>query len=278
MVGAAFSFALMGLLAKMASQTLSHTQVVFFRSVLSLLVLLPWALRRGRELRTRNARGHVVRGVFGMTAMYCFFFCIAHMALAEALLLNYSLPLFLPLVERVWLGLRLRRALLWPILLGFAGLLLILKPGTGVFQPAALVGVLAALFAATAQVGIRELTRTESVTSIVFYFAVISSLLSLGPALWAWQTPAPELWPVLVGVGVCATLGQLLMTNAYHHAPAAEVGPFIYMSVVFAGCLDWSVFGHLPDPLASAGGLLVIVAGVVALRRASSPSVPSPAD
>jgi drug/metabolite transporter (DMT)-like permease len=278
MVAAALSFAVMGLLAKLASQTLPHTLVVFFRSAIGLALLTPWALRHGRALRTQSPGGHLLRGVFGMTAMYCFFYCIANMALAEALLLNYSLPLFLPLVERAWLGLRVRRAVLWPLLLGFAGLLLILKPGTGVFQPVALVGVLAALFAATAQVGIRQLTRTESVTSIVFYFAVISSVLSLGPALWEWQTPGLALWPVLLGVGVCATLGQLLMTNAYHHAPAAEVGPFIYMSVVFAAGLDWWVFARLPDPLASAGGLLVIVAGVVALRRAPSPPLASTAD
>jgi drug/metabolite transporter (DMT)-like permease len=278
MVAAAFSFAVMGVLAKLAAQTLSNPLVVFFRSAFGLLLLLPWALQHARELRTRNLGGHVLRGLFGMTAMYCFFFCIAHMALAEALLLNYSLPLFLPLVERIWLGLRLRRAVLWPILLGFAGLLLILRPGTGVFQPIALVGVLAAVFAATAQVGIRQLTRTETVTSIVFYFAVISSVISLGPAIWSWQTPALPLWPVLLGVGACATLGQLLMTNAYHHAPAAEVGPFIYMSVVFAGCLDWWVFAHLPDGLAAAGGLLVIVAGAVALRRAPPPAAASPGD
>jgi drug/metabolite transporter (DMT)-like permease len=68
------------------------------------------------------------------------------------------------------------------------------------------------------------------------------------------------------------------MTNAYHHAPAAEVGPFIYMSVVFAGCLDWWVFAHLPDALAAAGGVLVMVAGAVALRRAPAPAAASPGD
>jgi len=272
MVAAAFSFALMGLLAKLASKTLPHTMVVFLRSALGLLVLLPWVLQKGpHALRTRHFGGHVLRGVFGMAAMYCFFYCIAHLALAEALLLNYSLPLFLPIVERAWLGIRISRAVLPPLLLGFAGLLLILKPGTGIFEPVALVGVGAAVFAATAQVGIRKLTRSESVTSIVFYFALISSLLSLGPALWQWHSPALELWPALLGVGVLATLGQLLMTNAYHHAPAAEVGPFIYTSVVFAGVLDWLFFSHLPDLYASSGALLVIVAGVVALRRAATP-------
>jgi drug/metabolite transporter (DMT)-like permease len=143
-----------------------------------------------------------------------------------------------------------------------------LKPGTGVFEPIALVGVFAALFAATAQVGVRGLTRTDSVVSIVFYFGVLSTLITLVPALAVWRTPDLLLWPVLLGVGACATVGQLLMTNAYQYAPAAEVGPFIYASVVFAGVFDWLIFSHAPDRLACVGAALVVVAGVAALRRA----------
>jgi drug/metabolite transporter (DMT)-like permease len=186
------------------------------------------------------------------------------------LLLNYSLPLFLPLVERFWLRTPVSPKTWKPLLIGLLGLVCILKPGTGIFQPVALVGVLSAVLAAIAQVGVRELTRTDRVASIVFYFGVVSTLVSLGPALAGWQTPQPSLWLVLLGLAVSGTIAQLLLTRAYSHAPAAEVGPFIYTSVVFAAMFDWLAFSRLPDALAGIGALLVIAAGVAALR-ASAP-------
>ena len=140
------------------------------------------------------------------------------------------------------------------ILLGFAGILLILKPGLGLFQPAALIGVLSALFASVAQVGIRRLTRTEPVERIVFYFGVISTAVSAAPLVREWRTPPATLWVVLAGLGIVATLGQLALTRAYSHAPATRVGPFIYSAVVFAALLDWLFWGQLAGPAVAGGG------------------------
>jgi drug/metabolite transporter (DMT)-like permease len=276
MIGAALLFAVMGLFAKLASRTLPNAVVVFMRTFLGLLVLVPWALRRGRAaLHTQHLLGHVLRGVFGMLAMYCFFYPISRLSLAEALLLNYSLPLFLPIVERAWLGARMKLSTFRPLGMGLLGLIFILKPSTGIFQPAALVGVCSAVFAATAQVGVRSLTRTESVTSIVFYFGLVSTGIAFVPALLSWRVPDAGLWPVLIGMGTAATFAQLLMTRAYQHAPAAEVGPFIYSSVLFAAVFDWLVFTRLPDAYAGVGAALVIVAGVVALRASTGSKLPS---
>jgi drug/metabolite transporter (DMT)-like permease len=208
-----------------------------------------------------------VRGVVGMGAMYCFFFTIAELGLAEALLLNYSLPLFIPLAERAWLGEPTPRGIWKPLALGMLGLICILKPGMGLFQPVALVGVLGAVLAATAQVGVRRLTLTESVTKIVFYFAICSTLIGLGPALWVWTTPSLSHVPVVLGLVATGTIAQICMTRAYQLAPASKVGPFIYGSVVFAALFDWLIFSRHPDGLSSIGTLLVVVAGVLALRH-----------
>ncbi len=241
--------------------------VVFLRSGLSLLVLLPPILRRGvGQLRTLHLREHIVRGTVGMAAMYCFFFVIGKLGLAEALLLNYSLPLFIPLVERAWLGEPTPRGIWKPLAIGMLGLVLILKPGLGLFQPAALVGVFGALFAATAQVGVRRLTLTESVTKIVFYFSICSTAIGLGPALFAWVTPAASSIPVILAMVAAGTVAQLMMTRAYQLAPAAQVGPFIYGSVAFAALFDWLIFSRHPDGLSSLGTALVVAAGILALR------------
>jgi drug/metabolite transporter (DMT)-like permease len=205
-----------------------------------------------------------------MGAMYCFFFAIAKLGLAEALLLNYSLPLFIPLVERTWLGEPTPRGIWKPLGIGLLGLVLILKPGLGLFRPAALVGVLGAVFAATAQVGVRRLSLTEPVMTIVFYFAISSTLIALGPALASWVTPRAADLPMIALLVVCGTIAQLCMTRAYQLAPAARVGPFIYASVAFAAGFDWWVFARRPDLTSSFGTALIVVAGVLALRSRRS--------
>ena len=132
-----------------------------------------------------------MRGLAGVAAVSCYFYAIARLPLADAVLLNQSIPLFVPLVERVWLGEPIPPRLWRVLLIGFAGLLLILRPGFGVFQPVALVGLASAALASIAQVGIRRLTRTEPVTRIVFYFGLIASLAAAPPAALTWRTPSP---------------------------------------------------------------------------------------
>jgi drug/metabolite transporter (DMT)-like permease len=267
MVGAAFSFAAMGVTVKLASRTLPNSVVVFLRSLLGLVFLAPWLLARSRpSLATVRLKEHLVRGILGMAAMYCFFYAIARLTLADAVLLNYSLPLFVPLIERVALGEPIPRGIWRALALGSCGLMLILKPGLGILQPAALVALFSAVLAASAQVGVRGLTRTEPVTRIVLYFGLVSTLIAVVPAAISWVTPAPSLWPILLFLGFSATIAQLLMTQAYACAPAARVGPFIYTSVVFAAGFDWLFFRKLPDVLSALGALLVAAAGVVTLR------------
>jgi drug/metabolite transporter (DMT)-like permease len=275
MVTSAFLFAAMGEAVKMASAQLSNAMVVFFRNAFGLVALLPWVLRLGAKgLRTAAWPEHLVRGLAGLASMYCYFYAIARLGLSEAILLNYSLPLFVPLIARAWLREEVPPRL-WPALgLGFLGILLILRPGVGVFRPAALAGLLAALLAALAQVGVRRLTRTEPVARIVFYFALISTVVSAAPLVSVWTTPKRGVWIVLAALGILATLAQLLMTHAYAHAPAAQVGPFIYSSVVFAGLMDWWLWGRLPDAAFVAGAVLVCAAGILALRSTTAPAAP----
>jgi drug/metabolite transporter (DMT)-like permease len=272
MVASALFFAAMSAAVKAAAQTLPNTQVVFFRNAVALLVLLPWALRRGvAAVRTDRLPEHLIRGLGGLGAMYCFFFAIAHLRLADAVLLNYTLPLFLPAVERLWLGEPIARRLWRPLAIGFVGILVILKPGTGLFQGPALVALAAAVLAAVAQVGIRNLTRTEPTTRIVFYFALIATAVSALPLPFTWRNPTPPAWAALVASGLLATVGQLLLTQAYASAPAAQVGPFLYTSVVFSGLLDWLFWRTLPDGLFLLGAALVTAAAVVALRQRRGP-------
>jgi drug/metabolite transporter (DMT)-like permease len=264
MVASALLFALMSVAVKLASATLPNVVVVFFRSAAGFVTLLPLIL--GVDLRTRHLREHTIRSLAGIASMYCFFYTLAHMRLADAVLLNYSLPLFMPFVESAWLGEEFPRKLWTPVLVGFLGVIVILRPGQGLIEPVALLGVASALFAAVAQVGVRRLTRTEPVPRIVFYFAITATALSALPAAGAWRMPQGNVWWAVAAMGATATIAQLAMTRAYAHAPAAQVGPFIYSAVVFAAALDWLFWRKLPDAYTVAGGLLVAGAGILSLR------------
>jgi len=251
--------------------------VVFFRSLFGLLALAPWFLRHGpRYYGTSRIGAHAVRGLAGIAAMYCYFYAIGHLPLAEAVLLNYTAPLFIPLAAMLWVGEPVRHQLWWPIGIGLIGVTFILKPGMSLLAPVALVGLAAGLLSAVAMAGIRKLTDTEPATRVVFYFSLTSTLFSAIPLAWRWQTPTPDLWFPLFLIGALSTAAQILMTRGYAQAPAASVGPFLYSIVVFAGLFGWALWEEIPDRYSLAGALLVVVAGILTIRLGGRKAAPQP--
>lgn len=265
-VAAAAAFAVMAACVKTASASVNNELVVFFRSAVGLLILLPWLLKRGvSAVRTQRLGGHLWRAGFGLCAMYSFFYAIAHLHLAEAVLLTYSTPLFIPFIAWAWLREPPPAIALPSALLGFAGIALIVKPETiGLIPFAGVVGVLSGICAAAAWVGIRRISDTEPAVRIVFYFSALSTLVSAVPLLWAWRTPSGAVWLWLVATGIFATAGQYCLTRAYTLAAAARVGPFTYVSVIFAGLIGWALWNEQPDILSLLGMGLVIGCCVLA--------------
>lgn len=275
MLVAALLFATTGAIVKHISVTLPNEMVVFFRSLFGLLALAPFFMRHGlRYYQTQRLNAHLVRALAGLAAMYCYFFAIGHLPLAEAVLLNYTAPLFIPLAAMFWVGEPFSRKLWWPIGIGFVGIVFILKPGLSLLTPIALIGLASGMFSALAMAGIRKLTHTEPATRVVFYFSLTSTLVAALPLAWRWQTPTPDLWLPLILIGVISTIAQILMTRGYSHAPAAQVGPFLYAIVIFAGLFGWALWSEIPDWLSLVGTLLVVLAGIVAIQMGGRKTAP----
>lgn len=269
-------FASMGAAVKAASgMGMSNEMLVFMRNLLGLFVIAPLLLRYGTaEFRTAVYPLHLLRAVLGLSAMYCFFFVLGQLQLADGMLLKMTSPIFMPLIALLWLGERVGRLAIVAIPIGFIGVALVLKPGGEMTWVAAL-GVLGGLLAAVAKVTVRRLGRSEPTTRIVFYFAFNATLISALPLLWAWQTPALNEWALLLLMGVMGTAGQLLLTRGYAVAAAAQVSPFTYFSVVFGAAYGYLFWGETLDWLFVAGALLIAVAGVMAVRgRARKPLPP----
>ena len=238
--------------------------VVFVRNFVSFLVLAPWLLRGGfAGIRTTRLLGHFWRAAFGVAAMYCFFYAIAKLPLAAAMLLTYSTPLYVPFVAWLWIHER-PPAIAFPAsIVGLVGIGFIVRPSATFDLTAGLIGAAAGALAAWAMVSIRRISDTEPASRIVFYFAGMSSLIAAVPLLWSWKTPNGHETLLLIATGVTATLGQLCLTRAYSLAPAARVGPFTYTSVIFSALLAWWLWGEQLDRWTALGCALVIVTCVM---------------
>lgn len=274
-IQAAAAFAVTGACIKAAAPSTSNEVVVFVRCAVSLVALLPWTLRLGTGgIRTQKPGGHLLRAGFGVLAMYAFFYAIARLPLAEAMLLTYSTPLWVPFIAWFWIGERPPWVVLPASLLGLLGIALIVKPGSAQIEwLAGLAGVASGVLAGCAMVSIRRISDTEPALRIVFYFALLSTLISAIPLLWAWQTPSPEAWLLLIGAGLFATVGQLNLTQAYGWAPAARVGPFTYTAVLFSAVLAWLLWDEALDRWSIVGALLVIATCVLVSWRRPEPQL-----
>jgi drug/metabolite transporter (DMT)-like permease len=263
-IAAAAGFSLTGICIKAAAPTVANEMIVFCRSLVSFVALLPWVLRDGAAgIRTQRPGGHIVRSTFGVMAMYCFFYAIAKLPLAAAMLLTYSTPLYVPFIAWFWIKERPPMIVFPAALVGLAGIGFIVRPSGEFDLLAGLVGLASGIFAACAMVSIRRIADTEPATRIVFYFAALSTLISAVPMLWAWRTPTPFEALLLIATGLTATWGQLCLTQAYAAAPAARVGPFTYFSVIFSALLAWALWGETLDRWFALGAALVVATCVM---------------
>lgn len=261
--------AVMAAMVKHVSQDLPPEVVTFFRNLLGLAVLLPFLLQRGglHAMATRRLGGHLIRAVAGLAAMYCYFYTIAHIPLAEAVLVKMTTPFLMPLIAWLWLGDRIGPRTLLAIMLGFVGVSFVLRPVPGHFDPVHLVALAGAALMSVAMVGIRSISDTEPPRRTVFWFGVFSSLISAVPLLWVRPLPGPEHWPWLVAIGVVATAAQITMTTAYKLASPGRIGIYNYTSVVWAALLGLVFWAEALHWSTLVGTALIFAAGVWNLER-----------
>ena len=265
-VASELSFAFSAAIIKQVSISLPNESIVFFRNLFGLLILLPLLLKAGSKiLHTDNLKLHLARAGFGMGAMYCFFYSIAHISLADSVLIKSTIPLIIPFVSLIWLKESLTQRVIVAGILGFIGVFLILEP-TGETDWASLVALVSSIMAAFAFVTVRRMSVTEPPLRIVAYFAIFGLTISSVPLIWAWQTPSPVEYLMLLGIGLTTTIGQLMLTRGYQNAPASSVGIFTYTSVPFGTFLGWLFFAEILDINSLFGAVLIVLAGWIILR------------
>jgi drug/metabolite transporter (DMT)-like permease len=257
----------MGSLVKLLSENLPSQNVLFFRNLFGLLILLPLIFKLGvSTLKTEKLKWHFLRSLSGVSAMYCFFFALSELPLADAMLLKISAPLFIPIIAFVWLSEHISLRAIMAILIGFLGVILVLKP-TGAVHIASIAGLIGGALAALAKVTIRRMSDTEPISRIVFYFGLISLLVATIPMFWFWQNPNQKEWMLLILLGGLGTFGQLFLTKAYTLAPASRIAPFTYSSILFAAAIGWVFWNEIITLLTVSGAFLIIMAGILIIQE-----------
>jgi drug/metabolite transporter (DMT)-like permease len=250
-----------------AAANLPTGPLVFFQNGISLLLFAPFILRHGtKELRTTRLSLHIVRALTGLLSQALFFIAVKNIALVDAVLLANAAPLFIPIVALLWMRTAIRPAVIASLLVGFVGVIMILKPSAELLKdPAALIAISAAAFSAVALVSVNRLSSTDKSDTILFYYFFISTVATLPFAFMQWQTPQGNEWLYLLGVGVFMSLSQLFIILAYKHATAAQIAPFNYSVVIFSGIIGWMVWNTSLDLTALLGIALVCVGGIASI-------------
>jgi len=220
------------------------------------------------SLKTQRVRAHVGRMALGVTAMALNFVAFILLPLAEATTIGFSVPIFSVMLAAIMLGEPTGKWRWGAVAAGFAGVLLIVQPGSGeVPLLGASVALAAALLTASVTIVIRRLGATERATTTVFWFAV-SSLVPLGLAmLWFAGAHDARTWLLLAGLALAGGLAQLTLTAALRLAPVALVMPMDYTSLLWAVLLGEWIFGELPSPWTWAGTPIIIASGLVIVWR-----------
>jgi drug/metabolite transporter (DMT)-like permease len=263
-------FSLMDANVKWLGASYPTAQIMFFRCTLALVpVLIIIQLRGGAViLRTRQVKLHLLRSTLGISAMALAFYAFSRMPLANAVSILHTAPLFMTALSVVLLRERVGMRRWSAVIIGFIGMLLVVRPGAGMLESGSLYMLGAAFLIGCTTIVIRILGRLDDPVCITFYFTatgVVASLLGLG--FQDWITPPPGDLALLVLVGFLGGMAQYLMTLSYQHLAVGIVSPLKYLTIVFSGIIAYLVWGEIPDLQSLCGIGIIIATGLYTLHR-----------
>ena len=241
--------------------------VALARTFFALCMLTPWLVRNGRAgIRTTRPGLHFVRAFFGITAFVCVVFALEHLILADVMVLAFTSPFWSILIGAIVLHEVIRGRRVAATLVGFCGVLMIVKPQGGI-EPAMLLALLSAVLSSCAMISMKSLSSTEPPTRIVFYFMFFGTLIMLPGAVLTWETPTLTQTGWLLLAGVLGAVGQDFLARAYDAGEVGIVAPFDFMRLPVAALLGYLIFNELPDPWSIAGTIVIIASALYLMRR-----------
>ncbi|HEX9808668.1 MAG TPA: DMT family transporter [Alphaproteobacteria bacterium] len=269
MMLSAISFIIVQSLTKTLGHKFDSFQIAFFRALFGGLAVLPFLLSRGfAAYRTPNLPFHLGRGLFGAAAIYLMVFAVIHMPIADATVIGFTRTLFMIFLAVLFLGEVVRWRRWTATLAGFAGVVVMMRPGDETFQLAALAALGASLCFASAHVCIKKCTaRADHPMTVQTYYWTTASLLTLVPGLLVWVQPSAWEFGVLVLMGVMSGLAQTCIVYSLRVGEATFVHPFDYTRLIWAALAGWILFAEPLGAMTALGALLIIGSNLYIVRR-----------
>ena len=261
-------FSCMTILIRHVSSELHALEIVFFRNLLAFLWMVPWLMKAGvSSMRTNRFGMYCFRAVISVVGMTCGFWAITLIPIAEATALSFLAPIFATIGAALFLGedVRLRR---WSaVFIGFAGAMLVLRPGVEMIQFGAILALINCVAMAANKLVLKSLTRTESPEAIITYMVLLLTPLTFIPALFVWQTPSWEMLGWMVLLALCGTLGHWCITKATGYAALTVVMPFDFTRLPISALLAFLLFAEVPTIWTWVGGAVIFASTFYIARR-----------
>jgi drug/metabolite transporter (DMT)-like permease len=240
---------------------------IFFRNLIGVVAAFYLVKKKGGSLKGNNTKLLLLRSLTGLLGIAAYFYALSKIYLADAVILNKMSPFFVVVLAAIFLNEKIKKPQFIALVLAIIGAALVIKPRFDYTVLPALIGLLSAFLAGSSYTIIRHLKDTDAPETIVFYFAMISTIAML-PFMLAGQfvMPTGPQMIGLLGLGIFATAGQLLMTNAYHFAPAGELSIYTYSNIIFSAIIGLVIWSEIPDFLSILGGGAIILAGIINYR------------
>ena len=270
MVLSTLSFALMTICVRLASQTLPVMETAFWRNLAGFLVVLPFVWNaHGRIPRTSQFGKYIIRCVIGLASMFCIFWSVANLPLAQAISISYSSALFATVAAALFLGeaVRVRR---WSaVIAGFIGVLILVRPFSHTFEIGTLVAVLAALLSAAVSIQIKQLTKIDDPYTVVFWTYLLWVFMSFVPAAMDWHWPSGITWLWIALLGLFGTGGQLLWTKAMQLGEVSALSPISFLQLPIVTLLGWLWFNEHVDGYTLLGAAIILGSNFYIAHRES---------
>lgn len=269
MTVSSLAFAIMSLMVRLAGD-IPLFEKVFFRNLIALIIALIIIRRNGDSVwgKKENRKYLILRGLGGLGGVMLYFYAISNMNLSDGTMLNKLSPFFVILFAALILKEKLNKHQIIAVIVAFAASMLIIKPQFDMVALPALMGFGSAIFAGFAYALIRLLNlKGESPATIVFYFSLISFVLTLPGAIATFVMPTTAEWFYLLGIGVFAGIGQIFMTDSYKYARASDIAPYKYMHVLFTAIFSIIVLGEAPDWMSILGSVIIVGAFVYLYKK-----------
>jgi drug/metabolite transporter (DMT)-like permease len=242
-------------------------QLLFMRSLLLVPPCLAYLRIAGASLRPRRPGPVLLRCVLGFLAWICFFAALREMPLADVIAITFAAPLCVTALSVPLLGERVGLRRWMATVVGFAGVLIIVRPGGEMFGAAAALALLATLFYALSVIMIRDQAKSETSALLLLSGVVVNLVLSALAQPLVWITPDLPALGLMTVIGLAAGMGQFALIQAYRFAPAAVVAPFDYTALIWAVLLGWLLFADLPGPAVLGGAAIVVASGLYTFHR-----------